>query len=213
MKKIFYLAIVFFAILLIQTKTFAKNIEENRAYFPPVIMYHDIRTEPLNFMDVTVENFARQLDFLQKDGWQTLSMDEFVKIIESKKIFPKKSVLITFDDGYQGIFKYAAPELEKRNMKATFFILPGALDKTSGDYPHITTEELKILSENPLFSIESHTITHPYLNQLNSEEQDKEIGESKKILEKITGKKVQAIAYPTGAYDKYVINKSYCGRI
>ena len=45
------------------------------------------------------------------------------------------------------------------------------------------------------------------------EEQDKEIGESKKILEKITGKKVQAIAYPTGAYDKYVINKSYCGRI
>ena len=90
MKKIFYLAIVFFAILLIQTKTFAKNIEENRAYFPPVIMYHDIRTEPLNFMDVTVENFANQLDFLQKDGWQTLSMDEFVKIIESKKIFPKK---------------------------------------------------------------------------------------------------------------------------
>ena len=58
-------------------------------------------------------------------------MDEFISYVEAGKNFPKKSLLITFDDGYAGIYKYAARELEKRNMQATFFILPNFLDVTT----------------------------------------------------------------------------------
>lgn len=207
MKNFLKFAVFVLAIILFQTKIYAKAVEETREYFPPVLMFHDIRENPLNFMDVQVEDFKKQLDWIKSEGWQTLSMDEFISYVEEGKNFPKKSLLLTFDDGYAGIWDYAAPELEKRNMKATFFIVPRSLDVKKGNYPHITTEQLKILAKNPLFSIGSHSMTHPYLNQLNDEQKTEEIGHSKKILEEIIGKKVKSFAYPTGAYDKSVIKK------
>lgn len=70
----------------------------SRADFPPVLMYHDVRETALNYFDVTTEDFAAQLDRLKADGYQTLSMEEFVAIVKEGGIFPEKSVLITFDD-------------------------------------------------------------------------------------------------------------------
>lgn len=183
------------------------TIVENRAYFPPVLMYHDIRPNPVNYFDVTVKAFIEQMDFLKQNNYQTLSIDEFIEIVESKKNFPEKSILITFDDGYQGIYKYAAPELIKRNMKATFFLTIKGLDKMEGNYPHITTDELKEMANNPLFSIGSHTVSHLLLNILKEEEKEKEIKESKEMFEKIIGKEIKALAYPTGGYDKSIIKK------
>lgn len=180
-------------------------IVENRAYFPPVLGYHDIRTKPINYFDVTVESFIQHMDFLKDNGYQTLGLDDFVNIIESKKPFQEKSVLITFDDGYQGIYKYAAPELIKRNMKAAFFVTIKGLDKMEGSYPHITTEELKEMANNPLFTIGSHTISHSLLNILSEEDRIKEIKESKTMIEKIIGKEVLCFAYPQGGYDRTII--------
>lgn len=61
------------------------------------------------------------------------------------------------------------------------------------------------MANKPNFSIDSHTITHSYLNQLDDAEKIAEIGDSKKFLEKIIGNEVKSFAYPTGAYDKSVI--------
>ena len=201
MKKIFKPTIILMLLIfLFQVKLSAKEIE-SREYFPPVIMYHDIRPDPHNYMDVTVKDFAAQLDWLKQNGWKTLSIDEFIEITKFGKAFPKKSVLLTFDDGYKGVYTYAIPELKKRDMKATFFILVNFLDVLEGDYPYLTTE----LANDPLFSIGSHTLTHPYLNLLDEKEKVKEIAESKKFLEEIVGREVKSFAYPTGAYDKSVI--------
>ena len=181
------------------------GMEENRAYFPPVLMYHDVRETALNYFDVTVEDFRAQLDRLQAEGYETLSMGDFVAIVKSGKEFPKNAVLITFDDGYRGIYEYAAPELQKRGMKATFFIIADLVGKTDETYPYVTTTELRALAANSLFSIGSHTLTHPHLDQLDAAERQKEIAKSRKDLEKLAGRRVEAIAFPYGAYDKNVI--------
>lgn len=207
MKIFLKVAVFVLALILIQTKISAKAFEETREYFPPVLMYHDVKETPVNYFDVQVDDFKKELDWLRKDGWQTLSMDEFISYLEQGKPFPKKSVLITFDDGYAGIWEYAAPELEKRNMKATFFITPKALGLMKENYPHITTEQLKILANNPLFSIGCHSMTHPNLNALNDDQLTDEIVNSKKVLEEIIGKEVKSFAYPGGDYHKPVIQK------
>ena len=41
----------------------------------------------------------------------------------------------------------ALPELIKRGMKATFFIITDALDVRDGEYPYITKEELERLKK------------------------------------------------------------------
>ncbi len=176
-------------------------VTEDRTCFPPVLMYHDVKEVPDNYFDVSVEDFRANLDWLQENGYRTLSMEEYTEIVRQGKPFPKKSLLITFDDGYRGIYDFAAPELSKRGMKATFFIITHML----GDYMYITKDELKEMAANPLFSFGSHTLTHPHLEQLEAEGKFQEIDLSRRELSELTGRQIDSIGYPYGAYDKYVI--------
>lgn len=68
----------------------AKASTETRAAFPAVLMYHDIKTRPLNNFDVTREDFCAQLDWLKQKGYRTLSMEEFIDGM-SKQSFPKRA--------------------------------------------------------------------------------------------------------------------------
>ena len=207
MKKIqclYRLLLFFLFIFTMPLAEATKTPIETRAAFPAVLMYHDIKIRPVNMFDVTREDFCAQLDWLKKKGYRTLSLEEFTNGI-SKQSFPKKSILITFDDGYEGIYLHAAPELRKRNMCATFFIIPETVDTALKGYPYVTMKELKELAADPLFSIGSHTMSHPYLTQINQQEKMKELSRSKAYLENLTGKPVPALAYPYGDYDALVI--------
>lgn len=183
----------------------AAQAARKRADFPPVLMYHDVRETALNYFDVTTEDFAAQLDRLKAEGYKTLSMEEFVAIVKEGGKFPEKSVLITFDDGYRGVYERALPELAKRGMKATFFIITDSLGCNTGEYPYITKEELKKMAASPWVSIGSHTRTHAHLEQIDSNQQREEIRSSRELLEKWTGRKIEALAFPYGGYDKSVI--------
>ena len=201
MKKIF-LAFCFVFLL-----SFSVYAEENRAYFPPVLMYHDIKVVARDKFDVLLEDFCEQLDWLKENNYETLSMEDFISYVKEGKNFPEKSVLITFDDGYNGIYNYVAPELKKRNMKATFVIITNMLGIFSTRYAHITSLQLKELADNELFSIGSHTLSHADFSKITEEEIKKEIEASKKFLENLTGRKILAFAYPYGNYDKKIIDE------
>ncbi len=73
------------------------------------------------------------MDWLKSEGDTTLFIDEFTEIVREQKEFPEISVLLTFDDGYLGIYKYATPDLEKRGMKAAFFIVPELVGIREGE--------------------------------------------------------------------------------
>lgn len=191
-------------ILVISFAGFAFS-DEDRAYFPAVIMYHDIRTEPLNYFDVLVNDLCAQLDWLKANDYETLTLEEFAGYIREGEEFPEKSVLITFDDGYNGIYNYAFPELKKRSMKAVFFVTASVIDNLDGSYPHVTGKELREIASDKNFSIGSHTMTHSNLMKLSHEDRIHELKESKRILEQITGREVLAVAYPEGNYDEQVI--------
>ena len=205
MRKIFSITLL---LMLVMGFARSEAAEEDRSYFPPVIMYHDIKLFALNKFDVTIKDFVEQIKWLQKNNYETLSMDEFVEIIESGKKFSSRAVLITFDDGYQGAGLYAARELRDRGMKATFFVNPNLLGTALEGSPYLTAEEVKALASEPWFSIEAHTMSHPHLTQISAEELKIELEQSKAALENLTGHAVKAIAYPYGDYDQGVIDAS-----
>ena len=203
MQRLLIMAVVLITLLTLRVSEAA--VQEDRAYFPPVIMYHDIKLMPQNNFDVTLKDFRQQLKWLKNNGYKTLSIEEFVDIVKSGKAFPKDSVLITFDDGFSDALAYALPELKGRDMKAVFFINPWYIGKKAKGYPYLTEADLKNLANEPLISIASHTTRHLHLDKLSPEDLAAELNDSKAYLEEITGKPVLALSYPFGEYNADVI--------
>ena len=203
MQRLLILALFLTTLFILKVSEAA--VQEDRAYFPPVIMYHDIKLLPQNNFDVTLKDFRQQLKWLSSNGYKTLSIEEFVDIVKSGKTFPKNSVLITFDDGFSDAIAYSLPELKSHNMKATFFINPWYIGKKAKGYPYITEADLKNLATEPLISIASHTTRHFHLDKLSPEDLAAELNDSKATLEEITGKPVLALSYPFGEYNADVI--------
>ncbi len=88
-----------------------------------VLLYHrviDLKYDPQQLC-VSPQRFSEQLSFLKKT-YTFLSIDEFHDILHNNKAFPKKSLLITFDDGYADNYYNALPVLEQLNLPAVFYI-------------------------------------------------------------------------------------------
>ena len=78
-----------------------------------------------NSIVTTVEAFTEQLDWLQAEGFTTVTPQELCACLCGDKPFPKRAVLITFDDGYLSNAVYAYPLLKERGMTATVFLVTG----------------------------------------------------------------------------------------
>lgn len=170
-------------------------VNDNRGI--PVLYYHSVNYVIDNEVTIQPKTLKKELEYIKNQGYRTLSIDDVSKYLLNNKPIPEKSILITFDDGYMDNYYYAFPILKELNMKATIFCITSELD---GSY-YLSEDAIKEMSLNNI-DIESHTVSHSHLNTLNYDEQLKEITDSKTKLETITGKKVTAIAFPFGDYDR-----------
>jgi len=180
-----------------------------RASFPPILVYHEIRTNQIyNKFDLHVDDFVLQLDWLVEAGYKTISLDELYDALrDGDRKTLEKSIVLTFDDGYINNYLVVVPMLQERGMKATFFIHTDAMEKKEiiEHYPQVGWDEVYEIDRNPLFSVYSHSISHPSLPKLGDRELEKEIARSKTIYEKRLGGDRSFFSYPMGHYDNRVI--------
>jgi peptidoglycan/xylan/chitin deacetylase (PgdA/CDA1 family) len=174
-------------------------------YTVPILMYHSINYgEGSHF--VSPENFARQMEYIKKNGYEVITLDELVRGIKSKQKTKKNKVVITFDDGYQDNFKYAYPVLKKLGFPATIFIITdfmGKLPKKDKE-KFLTWEEVIEMSRNNI-SFGSHTKSHLYLGAtLDEKTVLEEMAGSKMIIEQKTGIPAGYFCYPSGGFNEAV---------
>jgi peptidoglycan/xylan/chitin deacetylase (PgdA/CDA1 family) len=72
-------------------------------------------------------------------------------------------------------------------------------------YAGMTAEQMAALDSHDLFSVECHSVDHPYLTQCAPEEALRQIRENKECIERTCGKVVTRISYPLGDYNRYVV--------
>ncbi|MFT3868873.1 MAG: polysaccharide deacetylase family protein [Nibricoccus sp.] len=110
-------------------------------------------------------------------------------------------IQLTFDDGNVSDLELALPALQKRGLKATFFICSGRLDQSTFLKPNQVIE-LQIAG----MEIGSHGINHVPWRRTTADELHKELAQSKETLEHVCGKSIQSAACPFGSYDRRVLS-------
>lgn len=166
-----------------------------------VLTYHDFTTGiPQNNMQKNIDEFEKEIKYLYNHHYKTLTLKEVECYMDHKCDLPRKSVLITFDDGWKNAYDLAFPILKKYNFNATLFYLGENIDRTNSDF--ISKDELSIIKKDySNIEIASHT----YQNHIedaykkSEEELDKDFKSMKSIVD------TKYFAYPYGNYsDNYI---------
>ncbi|MBP3690808.1 MAG: polysaccharide deacetylase family protein [Schwartzia sp.] len=166
----------------------------------PILNYHQINDVDENMLTVSTTEFETQLAWLEGNGYQTITVSELLDFLEGKGSLPERPVLITFDDGYIDNYQCAFPILKKHNMKACIFLISEYVSL----YPNYLTWEQ--LAEMQASGIEfgSHTVDHNVLTELSPNSVNHELADSKNLLEKRLGRRIDVLAYPCGYTNEYI---------
>lgn len=168
----------------------------------PILMYHNVDSsseEKLNM--VSPENFAKQMAYLKQHRYNVIPLSAFVQSLKDHTPLPKKSVVITFDDGYEDNYSKAFPILKENNFSATIFVVTDMVGKKG----FVTWDQIREMEKSNI-SFGSHTRLHTYLPSLDAAEQRNQIQISKEIMEAELGHKVDYFAYPSGGFNRVSLN-------
>lgn len=170
----------------------------------PILIYHSIDKftgQGGKELYVTPENFQKQMIYLKDHGYTSLTFDRWKDMYKVNK-----PIFITFDDGYKNNLNAFAifQKLENERFKpsGTIFVISDFIGRPN----RLSKSDLKEMADSGMFSIQSHTATHPDLTQIKDYEY--ELKGSKDKIQKITGKPVNVLAYPYGKFNDKVIEET-----
>lgn len=157
----------------------------------PVLMYHAVSDDCWGFTSLFVspEDLEQQLQLLLDEGYTPIWFEDLPNVAEYEK-----PVILTFDDGYDDNYTELFPILQEYNVKATIFVIAGQMGT-----PHkMTAEQVRELSQSGLVSIQSHTMTHGFLDTMDEDELIYQFAQSQLTIARLTGKVPYTVSYPEG---------------
>lgn len=163
-------------------------------------IYHRFGDTQFPSTNVSVKDFGQHLRYLSENNFQVLTLSDALHYLESDSP-PKKTAVITIDDGYKSFYENAMPLLRKYKMKATLFINT----ETVGGKDYMDWSQLKDVMMAGV-EIGNHTHSHAYF--LNEDEStryqtfENEIKKSQEIISKNLNTTPALFAYPYGEFDK-----------
>lgn len=167
----------------------------------PVLMYHAVSDVCWGSTELFVSPSVldEQIAALLENGYTPITFEDFDRLQTIDK-----PVMLTFDDGYDDNYDNLFPILQKYHVKATVFMIVNDIGKNH----KLTEEEITEMSSSGLVSIQSHTMSHGYLGDMNEEQLDYEMSQSKLQLARLTGKEPFVLCYPSGSYSDLSLEKT-----
>jgi peptidoglycan/xylan/chitin deacetylase (PgdA/CDA1 family) len=172
-----------------------------------ILGYHKIGPWPGDWESwyyVPDETFASHLRMLREDGWRCLDAATFLRGLDEPDFLPKRSALVTFDDGYRSLLKHGLPTLRQFDCPAVLFVPSDYIGGTNAfdldEEPEeaiCSFEDLRRLRQQGV-SIQAHSVTHRAFSDLGLAEQEREVYRSKEVLEEAVGEPVELFSFPYG---------------
>jgi peptidoglycan/xylan/chitin deacetylase (PgdA/CDA1 family) len=167
-------------------------------------MYHSIAAAPNDAtreLSVGPEAFAEQMALLGDQGFTPVDTAALAARWRSGGPLPERPVLITFDDGYEGVHRHGLPVLAKHGFASTLFVstgwIKGAYDTRGGLDTMLSWAQVRELAAEQV-EIGGHSHTHPQLDQLSDDALRFEVLRCKEIIADELGTRPASFAYPYG---------------
>lgn len=183
----------------------------------PILMYHRVG-KPDHAHDIYCiypDYFSAQMNTLAGAGYRSVSTEDFDAWHRGTKQLPEGAFVLTFDDGFTGVYDYAAPILKELDWPATVFVVAGKLRGKSDwevttkepmhSHPLLDAGQLSELSTHG-FSIHSHSLLHHDLTMLETSALERDLRDSRALIADITGQAPVYLAYPYGRHNEAVRN-------
>ncbi len=152
----------------------------------PVGMYHHVNPNIGDFITVSVENFRRQMEWLRRENYETLSAETFLAALRGEHRPARRCVVLTFDDAWLDVHACAFPILRECGHKFVVFTVSNWTEQASrlpfsvaNDHVFPTHDEatklikqkrahevvcswdhLREMQESGLCSVENHSASH-----------------------------------------------------
>lgn len=170
-------------------------------------MYHEVsddigqikrtrRTNPA--YRLSAYRFREQMEYIHNNGYKTLTLNE---LLITNSNTNRKSVIITFDDGWVNNYTNAFPIIKEFHLTATIFVITDFVGKPN----YVSWDNLRRMNQEGL-SVQSHTVTHRPLAYLDTAEMKLELRDSKKIIEDHLETVVDFLSAPHGMINQKVVN-------
>lgn len=174
----------------------------------PILTYHSIdvpppRDKPFRSLHVHPARFRSQMQALKYLGYQGLSMRDALPYLEGKK--QGKVAVITFDDGFLNVYENAMPVLNELGFTATNYFVANQIggrnewdmQHNAVEIPCMSAEQLRDWAANG-HEVGAHTLDHIYLPGADAIEAERQIAESKTVIEAVLGEEITNFCYPYG---------------
>jgi peptidoglycan/xylan/chitin deacetylase (PgdA/CDA1 family) len=175
-----------------------------------ILCYHIVESPQDPRMEVSRDAFRQQMRYLALTGYNVIPLRWVYEYIGGQReSLPSNAIVVTIDDGWRSTYTEVFPEMQHRKFPFTVFIYPKIIGQTAHA---LTWKQVKEMAAAGV-DIQSHSWSHPFLTQRRhaslGEKQyqawlEHELVDSKRILERETGKPVSYLAYPYGDYDHYL---------
>jgi peptidoglycan/xylan/chitin deacetylase (PgdA/CDA1 family) len=124
----------------------------------PILCYHRFGPRPSQ-LAVTPAAFEAQMEYLARNGYHVIPLASLLGFLERGEPIPRKSVVLTIDDGYRSTYEVAFPILRKFGFQATVFLYSDFV----GAPDALTWPQMKEMEASGLVDIQPHSKTHANL--------------------------------------------------
>jgi peptidoglycan/xylan/chitin deacetylase (PgdA/CDA1 family) len=184
---------------------------EPRGYqIVPILVYHNLGAQARGRLTLGVAAFEEQMRYLKREGYRVISLNEFLEFASLRRQLPRKSVVLTFDDGWKPFREFAYPILKELGFTATLFIYTDFV----GARIALSWDEIRQLAQEG-FQVEAHSKTHSDLRRHQGESETEhaqrmqvELAQPLALFQRHLGRTSQILAYPYGAQDEDVLKRA-----
>ena len=175
----------------------------------PVLTYHDIAPQARGRLRMAVKTLEEQMRYLKAQGYHVVSLADLLEHASLKRQLPRKTVVLSFDDGWKSFRPHVVPILKELGFAATLFIYTDFV----GAGTALTWDDLRELAREG-FDIQAHSKTHGDLRRKPGESEtdytgrlEAELLQPQALFRRHLGEAKPILAYPYGSHDEEILKR------